>query len=67
MFYDQAVDKKLLLALSTIEYQQEAATQVTNNAFLVILDYVATYPNDGIGYGKSGTNYHFMPTVVTAM
>ena len=48
----RAVNKKLLVALSAIGAQQAAATEDTSVAIEKILDYVATYPNDGILFRK---------------
>eukprot|EP00804_Cyclotella_cryptica_P011136 CCRYP_020838-RA/>CCRYP_020838-RA protein AED:0.39 eAED:0.39 QI:0/0/0/1/1/1/3/0/399 len=48
LYYARAVDNKLLVALSTISSQQTAATQNTAAAVHQLLDYVATYPSDGI-------------------
>ena len=45
-----AVNNKLLVALSAIESQQASATEATNMAIHQLLDYCATYPNDGILY-----------------
>eukprot|EP00804_Cyclotella_cryptica_P004183 CCRYP_014549-RF/>CCRYP_014549-RF protein AED:0.42 eAED:0.42 QI:0/-1/0/1/-1/1/1/0/277 len=53
LYYARAVDNKLLVALSTISSQQTAATQDTAAAVHQLLDYVATYPNDGITYRAS--------------
>ena len=53
MYYARAGDNKLLVALSTIGGQQEAATKKTNEAINQLLDYCATYPNDGIVYRSS--------------
>jgi hypothetical protein len=47
------VDNKLLVALNAIGMQQSAATQQTQQAIDQLLDYVATYPNDGIIYRSS--------------
>ena len=41
---------KLLVALSTIWYQQAAYTEYTTTATRQLLDYTATYKNDGIIY-----------------
>jgi hypothetical protein len=54
LYYARAVDKKLLVALNAIEMQQSAATEQTEQAISEILDYVATYPNDGTIYCSSG-------------
>eukprot|EP00804_Cyclotella_cryptica_P021026 CCRYP_019778-RC/>CCRYP_019778-RC protein AED:0.43 eAED:0.43 QI:0/-1/0/1/-1/0/1/0/185 len=53
LYYARAVDNKLLVALSTISSQQTAATQNTAAAVHQLLDYVATYPNDGITHRAS--------------
>eukprot|EP00804_Cyclotella_cryptica_P029516 CCRYP_011300-RG/>CCRYP_011300-RG protein AED:0.04 eAED:0.04 QI:0/-1/0/1/-1/1/1/0/346 len=53
LYYARAMDNKLLVALSTISSQQTAATQNTAEAVHQLLDYVATYPNDGITYRAS--------------
>ncbi len=53
LYYAQAVDSKLLVALSAIAAQQAAATLATERAVHLLLDYVATYPNDGIVYHAS--------------
>ena len=49
----RAVNNKLLVELSEIGAQQEAATEDTAEAIEQLLDYVATYPNDGILFIKS--------------
>ena len=41
------------MALSAIGSQQSAATEDTPEAIEQLLDYVATYPNDGILFRKS--------------
>ncbi|MBM4179865.1 MAG: hypothetical protein FJ211_11150, partial [Ignavibacteria bacterium] len=53
LYYARAVDNKLLATLSTISSQQAKATQNTANAVSQLLDYVATYPSDGITYRAS--------------
>jgi len=53
LYYARAVDNKLLVALSAIAARQSKATIVTEQAVHLILDYVATYPNDGIVYRAS--------------
>ena len=50
LYYARVLDKKLLVALSTIRGQQAAATEKTNEAINQLLDYCATYPKDGIVY-----------------
>ena len=46
----RAVDNKLLVSLSTIGPQQASSTEYTNKAIHQLLDYCATYPDDGILY-----------------
>ena len=53
LFYGRAVDNKLLVTLNSIGTQQVAATEATNEAVNQMLDYLATYPNDGIVYRSS--------------
>ena len=48
-----AVNNKLLVALSVIGDQQAAAIEETKYAIEQILDYVATYPDDGLLFSKS--------------
>jgi hypothetical protein len=55
LYYAWAVDNKLLVALSTITAHQAKATVATEQAVNLLLDYVATYPNDGIVYHVSNT------------
>jgi hypothetical protein len=50
LYYAQAVDNKLLVALSAIAACQSYATVVTDQAVHLLLDYVATNPSDGIIY-----------------
>ena len=50
LYYTRAIDTKLLVALSAIGSQQAAATEDTTTSTRHLLDYVATYPNDGIIY-----------------
>ena len=54
LYYARAVDNKLLVALNAIGMQQSAATEDTDTAVSQLLDYVATYPNDGTIYRSSG-------------
>ena len=49
----RAVNNKLLVALSAIGSQQASATEATNKAIHQLLDYCATYPDDGIIYRAS--------------
>jgi hypothetical protein len=53
LYYAQAVTNKLLFALSTIAAQQSCATVATEQAVYLLLDYVATYPSEGIIYQAS--------------
>jgi hypothetical protein len=48
LYYAQAVDNKLLVALSTIAARQSCATVATKQAVYLLLDYVAAYPSDSI-------------------
>jgi hypothetical protein len=50
LYYARAVDNKLLVALSAIAARQSYATVATEQAVHLLLDYVATYPADGIVY-----------------
>jgi hypothetical protein len=53
LYYTRAVNNKLLVALSAIAARQAKATVATEQAVHLLLDYVATYPNDGIVYRAS--------------
>jgi len=53
LFIGRAVNNKLLVALSAIGTQQSKATENTNEALNQLLDYCATYPDDGIIYRAS--------------
>jgi hypothetical protein len=53
LYYARAVDNKLLVALSAIAAHQAKATDATEQAVDLLLDYVATYSNDGIVYHAS--------------
>ena len=48
LYYDRAIGNKLLVGLNEFGQQQASATEDTNAALLQLLDYVCTYPNDGI-------------------
>jgi hypothetical protein len=50
LYYTWVVDNKLWIALRTIAAQQSCATVATKQAVHLLLDYVATYPSDGIIY-----------------
>ena len=47
------MNNKVMVALSTIGLQQASATEDTNKAIHQLLDYCATYPDDGIIYRSS--------------
>ena len=53
LYYARAVDNKLLVALNAIGTHKSAATEATESAISQLLDYVATYPNDGTIYRSS--------------
>ena len=53
LYYAQAVDNILLVMLSAIAARQAKATVATEQAVNLLLDYVATYPNDCIVYCAS--------------
>ena len=53
LYYARAVDNKLLATLSAISSQQAHATENTTIAVNQLLNYVATYPTDGITYHAS--------------
>ena len=52
-YYARAVDNKLLVALNTITACQSKLTIRMEQLVHTLLDYVATYPNDGIVYRAS--------------
>ena len=47
------VNNKLLVSISAIGSQQASATYDTNKAIHQLLDYCATYPDDGVLYRSS--------------
>jgi hypothetical protein len=53
LYYACAVDNKLLVALSAIAARQAKATVATKITVGLLLDYVATYPNNSIVYQAS--------------
>jgi hypothetical protein len=53
LYYARAVDNKLLASLSTLSSQQATATEATGVAMNQLLDYLATYPDDGTTYCTS--------------
>ena len=54
LYYAQAFDNILLIGINELVQQQDSATKDTNADLFQLLDYVATYPNDGILYLSSG-------------
>ena len=53
LYVVRVVNNKLIVALSTIGAQQAAATEKTEAEIEQLLEYVATYPDDGIIFRKS--------------
>jgi hypothetical protein len=53
MYYAQAVDNKLLVALNAISTGQAKATIHMEQIVDTLLNYIATYPNNGIVYRAS--------------
>ena len=53
LYVGRAFNNTLLVALSAIGAQQAAATENTAAEIEQLLDYVATYPNDGILFRKN--------------
>jgi hypothetical protein len=53
LYYACTVDNKLLATLSTLSFQQATATEATNGAMNQLLDYLATYPDNGTTYRAS--------------
>jgi hypothetical protein len=53
LYYARAVINKLLVALNAISARQAKATIHTEQLMETLLNYVATYPNDGIVYRAS--------------
>ncbi len=53
LYYARAVDNKCLVAVSAIAARQSYATLATEQAVHLLLNYVATYPADGIVYRSS--------------
>eukprot|EP00804_Cyclotella_cryptica_P009053 CCRYP_003151-RA/>CCRYP_003151-RA protein AED:0.23 eAED:0.28 QI:0/0/0/1/0/0/3/0/973 len=53
LYYARAVDNKLLHMLSDIGTEQKSTTCRPNSKINQLLDYCATYPNDGITYRSS--------------
>ena len=54
LLYDgHAVDNKILVALSELASTQASATELTKTDLSQLLDYLSTYPDDGILYRSS--------------
>ena len=53
LYVGRSVNNRLLVTLITIGAHQEAATVETEDAIKQLLDYFATYPDDGILFRKS--------------
>ena len=53
LLYGREVDNKLLVTLNSISNQQAATAEDTNESVNQMLEYLATYPNDGIVYQAS--------------
>ena len=53
MYVGRAVNNTILVSLSAIGSQQAAATEETADTIEQLLDYFATYPDDGILFRKS--------------
>jgi hypothetical protein len=50
LYYSQAVNNKLLVALNAISARKAKATVHTKQLIEMLLNYVATYPNNDIVY-----------------
>jgi hypothetical protein len=53
LYYLRVANNKLLVAISAISAHQAKATIATEQAVNLLLNYLATYPNDGIPYQSS--------------
>ena len=53
LFFGRAAENKLLVTINSIVTQNAAATKSTNEAVNQMLDYLTTYPNNGIVYRAS--------------
>ena len=53
LYVEREVNKKLLIAMRAICAQKAAATKEISAAIKQLLDYVSTYPDDGILFRKS--------------
>jgi hypothetical protein len=56
LYYARTVDSKLLATLSTLSSQQATATDTTDVAMNQLLNYLATYSDNGITYRASDMN-----------
>ena len=54
LYYAHAVDNKLLVGINKLGQQQASVTKDTDADLLQLLDYVATYPNNGTIFRASG-------------
>ena len=52
LYYARAVDNKLLVALDSIDTQTYSPTQKILGTITHLLNYVSTYPNDGVMHRK---------------
>ena len=50
LFYARAVNDKILVALIELSQHQAATTETTHDTVTQLLDYVATYPSNGITF-----------------
>jgi hypothetical protein len=53
LYYARMVHNELLVAISAISTRQSNTTVAIEQAVNLLLNYVATYPNDGIAYQSS--------------
>ena len=53
LYHGRAVDNKILVALIELGSTQAAATKLTKTDLSQLLDYLSTYPDDGILYRSS--------------
>ena len=53
LYYGRSFENKLLVSISAIGYQKEAATVDTDAPVNQLLDYITTYPHDSIAYRES--------------
>jgi hypothetical protein len=60
LYYTHAVDNKLLATLSTLGSQQATTSKATTKTVDQLLDYLATYPDEG-------TTYRFSDMILSAL